>query len=193
MQGGLLMSKQESFLQLKSNTNKNISKKFKDTTLNNRTDKSFCISSKTDDDNHILFWDFDNIEKYYITRSLSQIQDYHELGDIFLVKSSHGYNAFCLDKFWLNEAYNILFYSRWNDFNHVRIGFKSESWCLRLSDDKKLDIQLIPTENYETREQSNAHYLFFKKFFKNDILRIINPDDTKLGEVQLESYKQNVI
>lgn len=161
--------------------------------LKNRTDKSFCISSKCEDLNHILIWDFDNIDAYYILRSLSQIQDYHNLGDIFLVKSSHGFNAFCLDKFWLNEAYNILFYSRWNDFNHIRIGFKSESWCLRLSDDKKLDEILMPTETYKEREQSNAHYLFFKKFFKDDKLRIINPDNTQLGEVQLESYKQNVI
>jgi len=159
----------------------------------NRTDKSYCVSSITNDDNHILIWDFDAIEEHFVLRSLSQIQNFHELGDIYLLKSRHGYNAFCLDKLFLNEAYNILFYTRWNDFNHVRIGYKSESWCLRMNKDKEIIKRLIPTENYLERNQSNAHYLFFKKFFNYDDLMITYPDNFNNCDIQLESYKQAVI
>jgi len=157
----------------------------------NRTKNEFCVSSKCGDGNHILLWDLDMIPKYFVMRSLSQIQNFHGLGDIYMVKSRHGYNAFCLDKFFINEAYNILFYSRWNDFNHIRIGFKSESWALRLSPDKKLEMKLIPTENFDNRKQSSAHYKFFKKYFDFKGLVISNPDN--LEDVQLESYKQNRI
>ena len=159
--------------------------------LKNRTYLDYCISSKTEDDNHILIWDFDMIEKYFALRALSQVQHFHGLGDIYLIKSTHGYNAICLDKLWLNKVYNILFYTRWNDFHHVRIGFKSESWALRISDDKKIVFKLIPTEEYDRRMQSSAHYKFFKKIFDFKDFKIVYPDE--LNDVQLESYKQNKI
>ncbi len=157
--------------------------------INNRSKEIFCISSICEDKNHILFWDFDNIEQHFVLRSLSQIQSKNNLGDIYLVRSLNGFNAFCLDKFFLNHAYNILFYTRWNDFNHIRIGFRSDSWALRLSPDKKLFMMLIPTCDYQEREQSNAHFQFFKKFFGFKGLRIIHPD--MYNDVQFESYKQN--
>ena len=162
-----------------------------DSSPKTRTRNEFCISSICEDGYHILFWDFDMIEKHYVLRSLSQIQNFHESSDIFIIESRHGFNAFCLDKLFLNEAYNILFYSRWNDFNHVRIGFKSDSWALILSPDKKLIMRLTPTDKCSFRKQSNAHYEFFKKYFDFKGLRITNQDD--LIDIQLESYKQNKI
>lgn len=159
--------------------------------LKNRTRNEFCISSKCEDGLHILFWDFDNIEKYYVLRSLSQVQNFHKLGCIYLIDSLHGFNAFCLDKLFLNESYNILFYSRWNDFNHIRIGFLSDSWALKLSPDKKIIMRINPVEDLIQRKQSNGHYEFFKKFFKFKGLVISNPDEYK--DIQLESYKQNKI
>lgn len=157
----------------------------------NRTRNEFCISSKCEDGLHILFWDFDNIEQYYAERSLSQVQNFHKLGDIYLIKSRNGFNAICLDKFWINEAYNILFFTRWNDFNHIRIGFISDSWALKLSPDKQIIKRVIKTENGEDREQSNAHFLFFNKYFNFKGFRIISPD--KYDDIQLESYKQHKI
>lgn len=157
----------------------------------NRTKNEFCISSKCEDDLHILFWDFDNIDKYYVERSLSQVQNFHKLNDIYIIKSRHGFNALCLDKLFINEAYNILFYTRWNDFNHIRVGYLSESWALKLSEDKKMIQRLIPCENCDLKVQSNAHYIFFKKYFDFKGFNIYNPDE--LFEIQLESYKQNKI
>jgi len=157
----------------------------------NRTRNEFCISSLCEDKLHILFWDFDNIEKHYALRSLSQVQNFHKLNDIYIIKSRHGFNAFCLDKLFLNNVYNILFYTRWNDFNHIRVGYLSESWCLKLSKDKKIIQKLIPTENGICREQSNAHYEFFKKFFDFKGLKIHKPD--QYDDIQLESYKQHKV
>jgi hypothetical protein len=158
--------------------------------VDTRTKKEFCISSKCDNDNHILIWDFDSIEQHFVFRSLSQIQNHHGLSDIYIIKSLHGFNAICLDKLFLNHVYNILFYTRWNDFNHVRVGYKHESWCLKCSPHKKMIMRLIPTDTYDgSRKQSIGHYKFFEKYFKFDGFRIINPDDN--DDIQLESYNQN--
>lgn len=181
-----MTQKQEDLLELNNNE--------KPKYLSNRTRKEFCISSICPDGNHVLFFDFDNFKEdslHFIQRSLSQIQHRHKLGDIYIIKSRNGFNAICLDKFWLNEAYNILFYTRWNDFNHIIIGFLGESWCLRLSPEKKMFQRIIPTEEYDHRIQSKAHFDFFTKYFDFKGLRIIAPDEG--GDVQLESYIQNRI
>jgi len=157
--------------------------------IENRTTTELCISSLCQCNRHILFWDFDNIDLSFAEKSLSSIQAYHGLGDIYIIKSSSGYNAFCLDKFFLNEAYNILYHTRWNDFQHVRIGYLSESWALRIGDDKELIKRIDITENYKSRKQSNAHYNFFKKIFDFEDIRLLSNDE--LEDVVLESYKQN--
>jgi len=156
-----------------------------------RTEKRVAISSKTQDGNHILFWDFDNIRYYDVLKSLGKTQSYNGLGMIYIIDSEHGYNAFCLDKFFIEHAYNIKYFTRFADFSHTDIGYKNNSWCLRLSKTKKLIDTLLPTDSHVNREQSNAHLLFFNKFFGISLQTCGYFDSLK--EVQIESYKQDVI
>ena len=161
--------------------------------VQNRTILFYAVSSRCDEEgnDHVLFWDFDNVDLDIVLRSLSKVQNYHGLGDIYILQSMHGYNAFCLDKIYFNEAYNILFNTKFNDYNHIKIGRLSESWCLKLTENKQIIKRLIPTENYDMRKQSLAHYELFKKFYDYNNLRILYPD---LNEcIEIESYKQNVI
>jgi len=159
----------------------------------NRTKLFYAVSSRCDEEGneHILIWDFDNIDLNVVLKSLSKVQNYHALGDIYILQSTHGYNAFCLDKLFFNEAHNILFNTKFNDYNHTKIGYYGQSWCLKFSSDKAIIKRLIPTENYDERPQSYAHYLVFKKFYDYNKLRILNPDINEC--VEIESYKQNVI
>lgn len=156
-----------------------------------RTKKQIAITSKTEDNKHVLFWDFDGIELFDVLESLNKTQGFHGLGCIYIIKSNHGFNAFCLDKFFVKHTYNIKYYTRWSDFRHTQSGYKKELWCLRLGDDKKIIKTLFPTSNWNKRIQSNAHLDFFCKYFNKE-MAIIGQYD-KFNDIEIESYLQDVI
>lgn len=155
-----------------------------------RTKLIKCISSETEDKYHVLFWDFDNIKTYDILKSLSKTQHYNGLGVIFIIQSKHGFNAVCLDRFTLKEAFNILDHTKYNDYFHTHIGYSSESWSLRTGGDKKYWRCLYPTDSYKNHVGSMAHKLFMESYFDLDI-RIGEYDQFK--KLRTESYAQNVI
>lgn len=155
-----------------------------------RTKKILCISSKTQDDNHILIWDFDNIELYHILKSLSKTQGFNGLGIIYIFKTNNGYNAICLDKLPIEEAYNIKLYTRWSDYWHTNIGYKQGNWSWKISTDKKCIKHLLPTDSYKNRVGSLAH----KEFLENQFtLKINNGTFDNYSKLDIESYKQDVI
>ena len=155
-----------------------------------RTREIIALSSLTEDEKHILMWDFDNIDLYDVLKSLSATQKYHGLGNIYIFRSAHGYNALCLDKFIDKEAYNIKLYTRFSDYNHTKIGYKSGSWCWRIGKDKTYLRVMLPTNTYKDREQSNAHRKFLSvKFSVNDFQGKFD----KFEKVLFESYQQDVI
>lgn len=156
-----------------------------------RTKKQIAINSRTEDSKHILIWDFDNIDLFDVLESLNKTQGFHGLGCIYIIKSNHGFNAFCLDKFFVKHAHNIKYYTRWSDFRHTESGYKKGLWCLRLGNDKKIIKTLMPTSNWSQRQQSNAHLEFFNKYFKGGIPIMGNFDSLK--DIEIESYLQDVI
>lgn len=154
-----------------------------------RTKKSLAISSKTEDDAHILVWDFDNIDIYHVLKSLSKSQNINGLGIIYIFESKHGYNAICLDKLFIKEAHNIKFFTRWSDYQHTQIGYQQGNWAWRV-DGKKFVDYLLPTDAYKNRIQSYAHKLYLEKTFGVDVF-VGDFDEYKI--VDMESYPLNVI
>ena len=134
-----------------------------------RTKKIVCITSLTEDDKHILIWDFDDISYYHVLKSLSKSQSFYGLGTIYIFKSKWGYNAVCFDKFDIKKAHSIKFYTRFSDYSHTEIGYKQGSWCMKINGDKKYLRSLLPTDSFKNRLQSNAHKEFFKTKFNIDI------------------------
>ena len=155
-----------------------------------RTKKILCISSKTKDDKHILIWDFDNIDYYHVLKSLSKSQSFYGLGIIYIFKSEWGFNAICLDKFDIKEAYHIKFYTRFSDYSHTNIGYKQGNWSWKVNSDKEYVKKLMSTDSFKNRIGSNAHKLFLEKQFN---LKINFGMFDSLTDVDFESYKQDVI
>lgn len=156
-----------------------------------RTIKIIAMSSLTEDDKHILIWDFDSIKEHDMLKALSKIQKIHGLGTIYVFKSNHGYNAVCLDKIHIKEAHNIKMYTRFSDYTHTRIGYQIGSWCMRLGKDKEYLYCLHTTDTYKGRIQSNAHKEFLKKEFR--LKDCFFGEFDKFNKVFFESYKQDLI
>ena len=155
-----------------------------------RTEENICISSYCGNGEHIIIWDFDQIEMYDILKALSKIQDFHGLGSIYIFKSVWGYNALCLDKIFVEEVYNIKYYTRWADYWHTKIGYEQGNWSFKINSDKYFFKILLPTKNHKDRVQSNAHKIFLQKYF--DINSFEGKFDNS-NDVIIESYKQDVI
>ena len=155
-----------------------------------RTKKILCISSQTEDNKHILIWDFDRIDVYDMLKSLSKMQSYNGLGVIYIFESRWGFNAVCLDKLIDKEVYNIKLNTRYDDYWHNNIGYKSNSWAWRIGNDKHYLKHLLPTDDYQYRIQSNAHKIFLEKQFNIQVNFGIFDTYTDLI---IESYTQDVI
>lgn len=155
-----------------------------------RTRKILAISSKTEDDKHILIWDFDNVDKYDMLKALSKTQSFHGLGVIYIFKSSHGFNAVCLDKFNIKEANHIKFNTRFSDYWHTKIGYKQGNWSWRIGEDKKYMRLLFPTDNWDNRIQSLAHFQFMEKQFG---LKNYDGIFDSFTKIDIESYPQDIL
>ena len=155
-----------------------------------RTKLIQCISSKCSDNEHILIWDFDNIDKYIMLKSLSKAQSYNGLGTIIIFRSNHGYNAVCLDKVNIDHAHSILSNTKYNDYWFTEIGYQHDGWAWRIGCDKKYWKHLLPTDDWQKRIGSNKHRLYLKQMYNVDV-QIGEYDDSK--KILIENYKQNVI
>lgn len=126
----------------------------------------YGFSSLTDDDKHILLWDFDigkeHIDKVY--QALKKVQDRNKLSDIVLIESRNGYNAICLDKFDVDTAFLIKSETELSDAQHNRIGRKRNGWVLRVGADKVVRDVII--SNYDCfHSKSNAHRKLLHKVY----------------------------
>ena len=157
---------------------------------NCRTKKIVAISSLTEDDKHILIWDFDDIKEMDVLKSLSKTQKINGLGPIYVFKSKHGYNAICLDKIDIEEANNIKHYTRFSDYTHTRIGYNIGSWCMRVGKDKQYYKMLDVCDTWKKRTQSNAHKRYLELEYNID--KFYGPFDTYTNMLY-ESYFQDVI
>lgn len=123
-----------------------------------------AVSSRIIDDGnkHILIWDFDNKNPQAVFGSLINIQKDYELSNIYIVKTKNGFNAVCLDILPADRVYEIKNNTKGDDYAHAYYGYKYNSWCFRLGDDKKITDVLI---NNTANVQSLAHKVFFETFF----------------------------
>lgn len=165
--------------------------------IKNKEKKSFeklpcCygISSLTQDNQHIFMADSDGISFYTFRLEMKRIQAVYDLSDIFIIKSTHGFNAFSLDKLTLNLIYDIGINSRVMDRDFFVYGLPRGYFTLRMDQDKQLATILnciVPNKF----EKSNAHRLFTEWFFN----LIIPPkkdhfdNNTKLDIIQYPSDK----
>lgn len=154
-----------------------------------RFSNEIAVASITQNKQHVLFFDFD-INWHHarkIIADLSYLQYRYSLSDIYVLYSRNGFNAICLDKFNINETYNILSKSKIIDKKYNDISFKRKNWFLRLGNDKKF-FGVLYSEHDNKREKSNAHRILLNMLYHRNIRKTKYFDGYTI--LQFDRYKR---
>ena len=148
----------------------------------------YGISSRCDTHEHIFMIDYDGITLEEVKKHLKFVQEDYKLSDIYIMSSTHGFNAICLDKLPLSIIYNIgisVFSPACRDF--FKYGFKREYYVLRFDNDKDL-VCILPGNGI--RDKSTPHKEFLEMFF-NFKIKGENFDENKILTVIQYPSKKN--
>ena len=151
----------------------------------------YGISSNCNDKPyHVFMADYDNLSLNAVKKHLLFVQQDYNLSDIYVIKSTNGFNAICLDKLPLTIIYDIgtnVFSPCDRDF--FKYGYGRKYFTLRFDNDKELECIL---DNRSTKyEKSFAHKEFLEWYFNikirckpldsNESLDIIQYPSSKNG------------
>lgn len=154
----------------------------------------YGISSLTQDCKHIFMCDIDRyIHSYPLERLIKYIQSKYYLSDMYIFKSTHGFNMLTLDKLPLKMVHNINKSITFCDTDFNKYSFKRGYYVLRIDKDKEL-INIIPHNGLDAWVKSNAH----KKFLKEVMHLNIKPkgvfdDYTIMDLIEYPSKKDGYI
>jgi len=152
----------------------------------------YGISSKVKNDQfnrHIFMIDYDHVDIISVKKHLKHLIDVYKLSDIYLIESTHGYNALSLDLLPIGLIFDMginVFSPADRDF--FKYGFNRQYYVLRFDIDKKL-VEIVKSK-YNLHDKSLAHKKFIEWFFN---IKISNSDkfnnNTKLDVIQYPSNK----
>ena len=148
----------------------------------------YGISSKVDEFTHIFMIDYDHVDLKDVTKHLIDLQTDYGFSDIYIIESTNGYNAICLDCMPISLIYNIG--TRMDcpgDRHFFKYGFERCYYTMRMDNDKKL-IAILKSKNC-LYEKSMQHKLFLEWFFDIKINGEKFIDGNKLGIIQYPSTK----
>lgn len=158
-------------------------------TKNKNIDKyskyAFGVCSNTEDDKHIIMLDFDNIHLDNVYNTIINMQSRFNLSNFYLIKSAHGYNAFCLSKRKILDIYLMLLKYKHIDKQFIELAYKLRGFfVLRMGKDKHL-IDIIKPESYKyfSEELSNSHKIFFEEIMKFKISNRYNYDNSTIIKI----------
>ena len=134
--------------------------------MNNMIKYAFGIRSTCEDNNHIFMSDIDeNIKLSNIIDIVNEIQNKYFLHEIYIMRSTKGYNLFSLDKLPLKMIYKINkdYPSIDQQFNEIAYNTR-QFYVLRIGADKEI-ITTLKGSTPPIYTQSNAHRVFFNGVF----------------------------
>lgn len=124
----------------------------------------YGISSQVNQFEHIFMIDYDHVDLKDITMHLIDLQQDYGLSDIYIIESTHGYNAVSLDCLPISLIYNIgMRVDCPGDRQFFRYGFNRGYYTMRFDKDKKL-IGILKSKNH-FYEKSIQHKKFLEWFF----------------------------
>lgn len=149
----------------------------------------YGISSRCENHEHILMFDYDNIEKDQIIKHLKKLQKEYGFSNFYLITTTNGYNAICLDKLVFGLIYSLgMDVSSPADRQFFKIANARGYYTLRFDIDKRLD--MILGSSNKKYDKSLAHKLFLEWFFDTNIKNDKTFDENKnLILVQYPSLK----
>ncbi len=155
------------------------------------TERTNGFTSYTSDGKHILMTDYDNVELEEIIKEWYFLQQLYKLSDVYVFENDreNSYFAFCLDKFNLHEAIDIIVQTQADrGFKKAPLWYGMKRWVIRW--DKKGEREppkfLLRLKGKEVRERSNAHRILLNNVFGTKI-RKTNYFDSWV-EIDLYSY-----
>ena len=145
----------------------------------------YGITSKTNTQqvyDHVFMMDFDGVNLKTVTEYLSSLQQQHDIGTIYIIKTKNGYNAIGLDKL------PLVFIYQWGqtcyspcDRVFLKLGLERNKFILRFGSDKKLVSEL--RNDSHKYEKSLAHKKFLEWFFDIDIDNCYPVDGNTMLEI----------
>jgi hypothetical protein len=163
----------------------------------------YGIGSKADNHyGHVLFFDYDKVTYADVLTHLTSLQQEYDMSNIYVIKSTHGFNAICLDinpiSLWYSMGIAI---DSPVDRKFMKYGFERGYYTLRMGKDKTL-CNILESESRKYTK-SYPHKAFLEYFFDikikqddrfndHDKLKLIQFPSTKDGyhfmEKELPSY-----
>lgn len=162
--------------------------------MRNKTDNTreikvcYGISSRVDRYHHVFMIDYDDISLEDVLRHVIRIQKEYDLSDMYIIKSTHGFNAMCLDMLPLSLIYSIgIDIQSPADRNFFKYGFEREYFVLRFDMDK---ILLGVVANDSRKYTKSLAHKKFLEFYFDILVRDSNFNDLdRLDIVQYPSDK----
>lgn len=150
--------------------------------------RCFAVSGLCYDDSHIFMLDIDKTVTLSDVKELcTKILNNCVMSDIYIIKSTTGYNLFSLDKLFFNDIKQIGRRYEIVDKQFLDFGYRRGYYDLRIGRDKDY-ISLVSGVNYSPK--SNAHRIFFNWIFHLNINKDKYFDnETAVGIVEYESDK----
>lgn len=121
------------------------------------------ITNKTQDNKFIPFLDFDCSKEKEVYKDIYRVMLTFKLSNMFLIKSTNGFNAFSLDKRSFNDCLEIGMNCINIDINYIRYAIEKNNFTLRLGKDKVFINAFFISSN-RNNILSKAHYDFFKQY-----------------------------
>jgi len=139
-------------------------------------------SNRTKDNKRIFYIDYDNMKKTYVKEELLLLQEQYELGEVYVFESSKdSFHAVSFSKFSLKEFVDILENSSccyaFKNMPHY-LKFR-KYWILRnfSKGNKKRPKLLYVLKSKTKREQSLAHWIYFKALYPNGKIKELTKSD----------------
>lgn len=151
----------------------------------NKTKVCFGIQSITEDDQHIFMLDYDGDNYKFFKTELRKLQSEYKLSDVYILKTSNGYNAFSMDKLEKEFLLSILASSQIVDVYFTTIGLLRGHWTLRMGNDKYFMGTMI--SQHDLYDKSLAHYNFFVEIMQYPIYKDNTYDD--FYEYKIDAYR----
>jgi hypothetical protein len=166
---------------------------FKMLLLKTPTARTNGVTSYCTDGKHILMFDFDGLTLKEVIIEMYLLRNAHKLSQIYILKNDrkNSFGVFCLDKFKLYEAIEIISStSADKSYKRAPLLYGLKRWVYRF--DKKGEraapklCWVIEGHQEAQRERSNAHRLLFNLIFKGNIKT--NAFFDKYNSIDLYSY-----
>lgn len=106
------------------------------------------------------------------------LQFTYKLSTFYILKTTNGYNAFCLDKLTINELLVIYSHAKYVDNDFIKFCAERDFFTLRMNGNKELILTIESKHNDNIK--SNAHKIFF-----NDIMKYNIKDNTSFDNETL--------